>query len=838
MPPEPTSDDRRSTERAAVSGRLHGLTVALCTVAIAAAAIGVCGADGFSPFDWGWLVAAVAVSAGAGSVGRRLALRSPIAAADWFGPLLLAVYAGNVAIEPLIRLGGGGRPLEIVLYVGMASLLPVLAFAASTRRWVPVAGLVSLAVTLFGVCLLSDPAVALVAAVWTALVPVWLVVLTDETTAGQRVAQHGCLSRRLSIAAAAGAFLLVGLAAASLDGRESLSFARGVLASSGGDGKESEYARNGVGDGRHLVPATTMAESFGPLDDAPFAKTDDPSLYDVLDERYDRSEVVKTSKNDRAVALDPQDVQQQEREMAEAEAAGRAFSTLRAPRDDRRGQVGDRPSDALFYVAGRVPLHLRTAVFERFDGVTWSRGEFSDRDLPTLTMRTLDEQPWLLLREQDDPAYRELDAVLAEAESHAIKPVHIREPTIPLPPSATAVHIRDVATETMFRPQPGGLVAMDRKRLPKMVPIHVASRRIDREQLSERATFYSGPHALHELPAGPRTNAIADVASRWVTGLERGWPQIAEIERRLRLHAVLDESAVADSTSTMPVADFVLGDRASRRGPDYLFATAAAVMLRSQGYATRLVAGYYARPTKYDAEGRHTAIHAGDLHTWCEVRLPGDVWVTIEATPGYEVLGPERSLWYRLTRTLASVPRRLWAVRWRLTLAAVVLLALFLARDRLRELAWQIALRLTGRDRDALAVWRLLDWRLARVRPAPTGWTLRRRVAGLSLPRDVHPSLQRLVNAVERGAFQPRRQEWDAVDGDDFRSLIAATSLSRLRETLRSGTPASSDESCESPRAGIVLPGRASTGSDMVDPGVTTERGSASESGSPKEVVL
>ena len=759
MPPE-TLATSRLTQPGEVrsSGRLHRATTTLCVVAIAAAATGLCGADGFAAGDWAWLLGSIAVTMLASVAGRAAIDRDR---AGWLaatGPLVVVIYLGNGLLEPLVRLLGGGRPLEVVLQSGLAALLPVLAFGSALRRWVPIAGGVSLAVTLFSVCLLSGPAVTLLAAVWAALVPVWLTILTDESTAADRIVDRGRSAQRLLAAAGIGGLMLTASLAAMLGGRDSLSLSKGFLASSGGDGSESEYARDGVGDGRHLVPATTMAESFGPIDDAPFAKSDEASLYDVFDERYDAAEVVKISKNDRAVALDPEDVQDREREMAEAEAAGRAFSTLRSPRDDERGQVGDRPSDALFYVAGRVPLHLRTAVFEDFDGAVWRSGEFVGRDLATPVMTEVDGQPWLILVDDDRPGYRELRPVMSDAEAHAIKPVQIADPLIPLPPCATAIHIRDVAVESMFRALPGGLVRMDRRRLPKLVPIHIASRRIDRDKLADDTRFYSGPHELHSLPADDATKRIRQLAASWVDGLPRGWLQIAEIERRLRDHAVVDESA-ALSDAPVPVAEFLLNDVADdgspRRGPDYLFATAATVMLRSQGYAARLVQGFYADPDDYDADAGHTPIHASDLHTWCEVRIAGGAWVTVEPTPGYDVLQPPRSLWYRVLRAIRSLPAAAWRHRLAIAAAALLLPLLVAARFWLLDRLWSWWLRLSGRDRDAGAVWPLVAWRMRRIRPRPPGWTVRRQIDSLGLPVQTTRRLQSLAGAAERSAFAP-----------------------------------------------------------------------------------
>ena len=61
----------------------------------------------------------------------------------------------------------------------------------------------------------------------------------------------------------------------------------------------------------------------------------------------------------------------------------------------------------------------------------------------------------------------------------------------------------------------------------------------------------------------------------------------------LRQHYAHDRLATAAPASIDVVADFLLG---SRRGPDYLFASAAVVMIRSLGYPARLVSGLLRGP--------------------------------------------------------------------------------------------------------------------------------------------------------------------------------------------------------------------------------------------------
>ena len=136
-----------------------------------------------------------------------------------------------------------------------------------------------------------------------------------------------------------------------------------------------------------------------------------------------------------------------------------------------------------------------------------------------------------------------------------------------------------------------------------------------------------------------------------------------------------DRSATAPAGCTDVVAEFLLR---SRRGPDYLFASAAAVLLRSLGYPTRVVSGLYAAPGRYDPRTRHTPVTGDDVHFWAEVRLPDGLWVAVEPTPGYELMPPvrpwseriARALWRR--RKLGARPRR--SACWRPSLSFVAIM--------------------------------------------------------------------------------------------------------------------------------------------------------------------
>ena len=125
---------------------------------------------------------------------------------------------------------------------------------------------------------------------------------------------------------------------------------------------------------------------------------------------------------------------------------------------------------------------------------------------------------------------------------------------------------------------------------------------------------------------------IERLARVWAADRPRGWPQIEAVLTKLRTEYVLDRDAAAPPEHPAPVLWFLTE---SRRGPDYLFATAAALLLRSLDYPTRVCLGYYAAPDAYDPETAHMPVKASDLHFWPEVLLRDGQWLVVEPTPGY-----------------------------------------------------------------------------------------------------------------------------------------------------------------------------------------------------------
>ncbi len=75
-----------------------------------------------------------------------------------------------------------------------------------------------------------------------------------------------------------------------------------------------------------------------------------------------------------------------------------------------------------------------------------------------------------------------------------------------------------------------------------------------------------------------------------------------------------------------PLADFLF---TRKEGHCEHFATALAVMLRTQGFAARVAAGFYGG----ERVGTLYVVRAGDAHAWTQVFVPGRGWETVDATP-------------------------------------------------------------------------------------------------------------------------------------------------------------------------------------------------------------
>lgn len=489
----------------------------------------------------------------------------------------------------------------------------------------------------------------------------------------------------------------------------------GFMPSSGGSDWSSEAARSGVGDGDHLVAGTENIQSFAPIEDAPFLSSHEPSLYDLFDENY--NEATPPNQNDRAIALPPQQrPQPPERALASSRQAGRQFSTLRKLGNPQQKPVGDLDSEALMYVKGRTPVHLKLEVFDRYDGLDWFPEELTDHS-PRLEIQTEHERPWLRTSINDS-----FD-IYGLPELHALKIIRLDTNRIPAPTQLLGVHIDQVNRADFFLWAQPDVLRLDREKLPSLLTMHVQSRVVDERLVTHAENILLGGRPTYRFYGDDSGSArVRALAEEWTSAVPRGWPQIQAVISRLRQEYLHDSSARPPTDCQHTAAHFLLE---SRRGPDYLFATAAVQMLRSLGYSTRLVSGFYAQPARYDARSQQTPILKNDVHVWLEVYAGVGNWIPLEPTPGYELLQPPPTLLEQLQAACWACLGFVWNQLVALTLVVSVVSTAIWQRhvitDALATLFWRWGPVSNHRDR----VRRTLQLLLNRCRranaPCPPG---------------------------------------------------------------------------------------------------------------------
>lgn len=713
-PRDPQGDDRASLP-------LQVLVALLAAVAITTFAI--VEADGlFQGRDAATLAGQGMAIALGGWALRRRSRRSAVP--PLASPLLVLLGLLPLAWEPVNRqFLGDGLPFELLTMSVLRNVILGLALLSPWRRLHSLTISLSLFLVLFSALHGSDLALRFLVGLFALGAVAWLVT-AHWTDVEQRLRTRQTRTQpRWGVVATAGLAML-GILMLSGGTSPVRSAVAGFLSSSGGTGRHDRFSRDGVGDGDQLVAGSERIQSFAPIDDAPFVSDHEPSLYDVFDDTYEE-QVQRPREQDRAIGLPPELAAKLKSHLeSRVEKANREFSTQRrpAPAEQATPPARSIASEALFHVAGRVPLHLRLQPYDLFDGVTWYPLEEAPA-APPLRITTLSGEPWLALSDRS-----EVRTYLGPPESHAIKVVRLDTNVIPAPLHTHGIHIGQVDRADMYRPGPDGLIRLDRKKLPSLVPIHLVSRTVAVDRIGGELSCYSavGP-VFRNIPAAAEPEAIAALAETWTRGIPRGWPQVARIQDRLRTEYRLDPAARPAEGVQSPVHDFLFH---SHCGPDYQFATAAALLLRSLGYSTRLVSGFYADPARYDADARHTPVLAEDVHVWAEVNVAGGDWLTVEAAPGYEVLSPPPSLWQRALAAASRVAGMAVRNAIPLTTVAVLLLAAVWNRrglaDQLDTLRWRLSRR-RGEAAQLLATLQLIERRGARTGfPRPVGATASR----------------------------------------------------------------------------------------------------------------
>ena len=756
-----------------------------------------------SVWHGGWVLAQTAVSV-AGAAGLWLVLQHDAAVrlrlTAWLGVAVAGWLLLPAGGEVVFRALGVGDAPELVLLACLQNAALMLAAFSHHRRCQQTAVLLASFLVLFALVIGSRRGGWVLAGVYGVLVLWWLMARYWDKVSQARAAAsvQRCLPVRSSVLA--GTVLVVLIAGAAVGGVGSTTYVlHGFLPTSGGDRWHDPYARAGAGDGDALVAGKEDAMSFGPVESELFLESNMPTLYDMFNEQYGVPPKLQ-AKRERSIALDPGNVKHAHQRIAKSQRSGREFSTLRARGELKRRPLADRAAPAMLYAVGPVPLHLALEYFDRFDGAAWQQTSATAAPQPQLRVETQGGTPWINVRAGCGWP------VLGEVERHAVKFINLQSRRVPAPPLLSAVHIDTLAQADFFGwTEDGALEMTDRDQIPQFTvihlrssgmnlqalreqdftagPAHVARSLRDRQRASEGlahvdwslrdqvrvserlAHVAPGEDAYLQLPE--RVQRTAQTAREWTRGIPRGWRQVEAVVGRLRTEYQLDRDARAPEDCVDSCGWFLQAGR----GPDYLFATTAAVMLRSLGYPMRLVTGFYARPERFDRRAGQTAVLAEDVHVWAEVCIDDRTWIPIEPTPGYAA--PRESLTWGQWAAAAARGAGDWAVRHAAGLAILLAVIGFgwfrrvAVFDVLGYTAWRLAARgpVERRVRWTLRLLEFRSWFCGQQRPREatlSNWYGR---VAASLTPETAEALQGFLRAAERTLYAPAAWRGTSVAG-------------------------------------------------------------------------
>jgi hypothetical protein len=662
---------------------------------------------------------------------------------------LVAVFALPFAIDAgRAAWFGRGRMLEILLLASMRNLGLGLAALSDRVIFARLAVLLSVFMVAVSSAMAEGAAAIAIVGLYAVAGCSWLMLtywgaLRLPDSPGGRA--------RFPVATLALIVVLVGwvLGLASVGPTRAAAVLAGLMPTSGGTWWDDPEARGGVNDGDNEVAASEKPESVGFTESEVYLETDRPSLYDAFNESY--GEPFKPRKMEKMIALAQQDIQEQKERPAENLQAGRKFPLSRRPPSQPPRRPGDRRAKALLYVKGPTPLHIPLVAYNRFDGAEWVEERPSNRRLHVQP----EANAWFRL---EGPR----SAIFAGPVAHQIKVGTLDSSPLPVPKHVERFKVGSVNREDFFGWAQDDMLKMAGRTVPAGTLIETESLTVDPRRLAavpprQPFLFTADRHTTFEdgYSVDP---AVAALGESWTAGIPWGWGQVDAVVAALRRDYTFDRSATARPEDADAVHYFLLQ---GRRGPDYLFATASAVVLRSLGYPARVVSGFYASPEKYDVRTHHTHVDLDDVHFWAEVQIPSGTWVAIEPTPGYRLMAPVIPWGEQLAELFNAAWRR---VRENPLLAAAVVLACLAAYllrrevlDGITTLVWRLTPHAAARRR-VVETLRLVEHRARWAgQPRPSGRTPGRwwREVASAESAELRGDLERLVRLADWAVYAP-----------------------------------------------------------------------------------
>ncbi|MBB3204880.1 hypothetical protein FHS27_000647 [Rhodopirellula rubra] len=546
-------------------------------------------------------------------------------------PTAVRVSASGLVVTPILfaifaRATGSPIAFEMTALTTLGSAS--LAMALGNDRTRAMSLIASGFLTQFAVAISDSKYAVLLAITWMA-VCVWHLVANHwerlELCAAHHV-RRGSGVRPVSVLAAIAICIVSGLVVKDRFG-DSQRFEIGIMPTSGGTQWSDPAARSGVGTGDAAIAAKDHAESFGAVESDLFLESTESTLFDMFSDSI--GEPKKKNKWERRQGMTADQVLEAHAKTSKSEKGGNSFSTDRMPAK-KHLDLNDAAERAVIQWAGPTGIRLAMNRYDTFDGVDWTN-EATHRN-EKLTRREIAKAVWFC-----DPAAGALSG--STTEVNLLKVLRLDSTRLPTPMLASALHIKDVDRQDFFAIDDDGSFFMPgREKVPQLTVVNIASTTVMEDELWDRLPE-TIPSVEREgaAPAKPLMPSTMELLQKEIELIRREphppgdhtYQQLRSIVEHLRTEFTFDRSA--ENVSSAPIEKFLQ----TRRGGDHLFATTAALMAREIGLQSRLVTGFYVRPSAIDIAARHANVLPEDVHVWAEIRMDNGRWFEIEPTPGY-----------------------------------------------------------------------------------------------------------------------------------------------------------------------------------------------------------
>lgn len=261
----------------------------------------------------------------------------------------------------------------------------------------------------------------------------------------------------------------------------------------------------------------------------------------------------------------------------------------------------------------RITLHLRGTALDQYDGRAWSQSDSTKRPAAhDGGLITLDGER---LPGLDDPRM-------------IVDLLPIDPPVVFVPPNASGLRLR---IPRQVGPEPGPLAFRGAEGEVRYQPSDDRGLKYDvflsRKKTPTFTTLDPRERVRYLVVPGDMPARIRDLADQWTRALSTPLEKARAIEQHLRTEYRYD-LASPSPRDPQPLDHFLFE---SKRGHCEFYSTAMAILLRTVGVPTRNVTGFIGG--SYNRFGRFYAVRQGDAHSWVEVWIDGEGWLTFDPTP-------------------------------------------------------------------------------------------------------------------------------------------------------------------------------------------------------------